>query len=198
MALNDIFAKYFCKAFDIPSFRKPDICKQCGGLCCKGCGCHISPNDLLDLSKESIINLIDESQCISIDWWEGNPLHDEQTDEDLHKKVYFLRIRNKERQIIDPAFGPNECAILTETGCPLSFEYRPRGGRELLPVENMEDNCIIGYSKKDCCIDWIDHQDVLVEVYNHYHQLGMEDANNPVQAILNLFKSVLLSDTEGK
>lgn len=160
MELNKVFSKYF-KPVSLESSKvNTELCKGCGGLCCKAMGCHISPFDLKEISVLLIISLIDESDCISIDWWSGNPITNEQDG----TNTYFLRIKNKNSKVIDPSFG-GECSILTDIGCSLSFEYRPKGARELKPVEG---ECIIGYSKQQCAIDWYDYQDVLEAVYNHY------------------------------
>lgn len=144
----------------------PQICKACGGDCCHSMGCHIAPEDLMSLTSSDIISFIDESGCISIDWWEGNPVTEEHDD----KRYYFLRIRNKSANIIDPSFG-GECSILTDTGCVLPFEYRPKGARELIPCI---DNCEQRYTKQQCAIDWMPYNDILEETYNHYADIEGE------------------------
>ena len=164
MELLEVFQKYFNSASETSNTENSDLCKHCKGRCCRNSGCQISPHDLKEITVESICNLIDESNAVSIDWWEGNPLIDDYTQE----RVYFLRIKNKDSDVIDPLFGRNECSILTENGCPLPFSYRPKGARDLIPRPYNED-CNELYSKKQCCIDWMEYQDVLSEVYNIYH-----------------------------
>ena len=88
MEILEIFKKYFKPVQEEPSKIEYSICKECGGGCCHSLGCYISPHDLLSISKESIRNLIDESQCISIDWWDGNPV----TGVNDGEKSFFLRI----------------------------------------------------------------------------------------------------------
>lgn len=161
MELNNVFEKYFNPAACEPSKVSSEICRKCGGQCCKAMGCHISPFDLKEITVESIINLIDESGCISIDWWNGNPNDEKSTDE----KAFYLRIKNKNAKVIDPAFNGNACSILTDNGCPLSFEYRPKGARELIPGEK---DCVGNYSKQDCVIEWYPYNHILQEVYTHY------------------------------
>lgn len=179
MELNNIFSKYFIPAKKDSSKIDCGLCKKCKGFCCKSMGCHISPHDLKEITVESIIALIDESKCISIDWWEGNPITNESTGEE----VYFLRIKNKECKIVDPSYG-GTCSILKDSGCPLSYEYRPKGARELIP--NKDADCIDGYSKQQCAIDWYPYKEILEKVCLYYLDKG-ERTNN----FLALFKQML-------
>lgn len=178
MELNDIFKKYFNPSPDEPSKVNNQLCKKCGGQCCKSMGCHISPFDLKNISITSIISLIDESDCISIDWWDGNPITEEIDD----SRVYFLRIKNKNSKIVDPSYG-GVCSILTNNGCPLSFEYRPKGARDLIPKELY---CHDRYSKRQCAIDWLTYQDVMSEVYNHYEDKEEDIFEDIMKLIINL------------
>ena len=164
MDLNNIFAKYFKPASFESQKVNTELCKKCGGNCCNGMGCHISPSDLKDLSVESIISLINESNCISIDWWHGNPSLEEITNEN----TYYLRIKNSKAKTIDPSYR-GICSILTDNGCPLSFEYRPKGARELVPHETQ---CYTNYSKQQCAIEWYDYQDIMKEVFEYYSSKG--------------------------
>lgn len=164
MELNNVFAK-FCNPCTLETSKvNTEICKKCGGGCCQAMGCHISPSDLKDISVESIISFINETGCISIDWWEGNPI----TNERDGQRVYFLRIKNVKGNVIDPSFG-GACSILTDIGCPLFYEYRPKGARELIPSEG---DCHVGYSKQECAAEWHQYQDVMKQVYDYYFEKG--------------------------
>ena len=167
MEVQKIFEKYFNASTSDSSKVNYNTCKECGGKCCKNLACHISPSDLKTISKESIINLIDESGCISIDWWDGDPRKNDKND---NSKTFYLRIRNKDAKVIDAAFGGHPCSLLTDSGCPINFEYRPKGARDLIPVADKE--CKVLYSKQQCAIDWIPYQDILKEVYLYYKQKG--------------------------
>ena len=157
LELNNIFSKYFI-AFDGEDNSNTEICKKCGGDCCNRMGCHISPFDLKEISFDFIRALIDESNCISIDWWEGDAW------EGNYERVYYLRLRNEDSEIVDPSWH-GKCSILTDVGCSLSFQYRPKGGRGLIPSE--EDCCIV-YSKYQCCEDWYPYYDILEELHDYY------------------------------
>lgn len=162
--LNDIFAKYVKPASKDDSLINESKCEKCGGNCCKTMGCHISPFDLKEVSTQSIIDFIDETGCVSIDWWEGNPATGEQDG----TKSYYLRVKNAGSNVIDPAYL-GKCSILTDKGCSLSFEYRPKGARELIPEE---PECRAAYSKQQCAIDWLQYADILENVFDYYVSKG--------------------------
>lgn len=160
--LNSVFSKYLNPRQLNEKFCNKEECAKCGGQCCKRMGCHFRPQDFKEFSVESMINFINESQCISIDWWEGNPL--DETDESIDR-TYFLRIQNEGAQIIDGAWI-GKCKILESNGCPLIDEYRPWGGYSLTP--NIDGECPTEYTKQQCAIDWMKYQDVLRHVVEHY------------------------------
>ena len=189
MELNQIFSKYFNPCIQENSKVDYEECKRCGGRCCKAMGCHISPFDLKEITVKSIINLIDESQCISIDWWNGNPTDDSTNIE----RAYFLRIKNKNGKVIDPSYG-GVCSILTDIGCPLSFEYRPKGARDLIPCNN--DNCVVEYSKQDVAIDWLPYHDIMEEVYNYYYEKG-DITDNSILSFEKLMSIMFGDSNEG-
>jgi len=127
-----------------------ELCAKCKGYCCKSLGCHFSPRDFEDISFETLKKIIKKGH-ISIDWWDGD-VFDKNRDRTL-----YLRIRNKNASIVDPSWG-GECMLLTEHGCSLSFNERPMGGRGLIPGVN---ECIVKYSKEDCCKEWYEYQNLL-------------------------------------
>lgn len=179
--MNKVFEKYFIPSNDVLNENRK-TCKECGGQCCKSMGCHISPEDLKEITKESIISLIDESGCISIDWYEGNPISG------LHDgDYYFLRIRNLNSKIIDPSWG-GQCCLLKDNGCPLLFRYRPKGARNLIPGIYNSDFCNDGYSKTQCAIDWMPYRNIIKEVYEYYRDKMEVTMNNPLQQLTELTK----------
>lgn len=152
-----------------PSKENIEICAQCakeGPVCCQCLPCHISPHDLKDISFQGIIDLI-ETGLVSIDWWDGGD-KDFPYPELMEKKpYYFLRMRAKNKPVIDPAFSLNVCKLWDRhTGCPLEFSYRPKGARELIPARGSQ--CYDGYTKPECAIEWIPFEDILKQVYDHY------------------------------
>ena len=83
----------------------PGMCKECGGRCCKKCGCSHFPEDL-NMTFENIVKEIKERK-MSIDR--------------LEHEGYV-------------AYGNiGRCVFLTEEGCKLDYESRPSGGRYIVP-----------------------------------------------------------------
>ncbi len=143
-----------------------EICKLCGGKCCKGMGCHYSPRDFNEVTIDILRRELNKGY-VSIDWWEG----DVYNNDNGYERVYYLRMRNKNAPIVDPSWG-GECMLLTERGCSLPFDERPMGGRALIPKHN--DGCIQPYSKEDCCKEWYWYQDVLQKLCEN----AREEANS--------------------
>ena len=145
-------------------FKKNDICKTCKGRCCKNMGCNLSPDDIEgDVSYDSLKNLLNTG-LYSIDWWESY-----QTKNNEITNGYFIRARNKNSNIVDPSWG-GECVMLTGTGCPLSFEKRPKGGRYLVAANNINDDCIEYYDKKECADDWFKYYEILYKLVDELYK----------------------------
>ena len=126
-------------------------CKTCGS-CCKTMGCHYSPDDFKEINYEYLKSEIEKGH-ISIDWWEDNP------------NRYFLRIRNVDADAVDPSWG-GRCSLLTENGCPLPFEKRPKGARFLDAKQS--GDCDQGYGKKACADDWYAYDEILVKLVDYF------------------------------
>lgn len=193
MELNKVFAKYFIPSNDTLNENRA-VCSKCDGQCCKSMGCHISPSDLREISVDSIISLMEETNCIAIDWYEGSPI-----DEHDHNPYYYLRIKNVGSSMIDPSWG-GTCSLLGDDGCPILFQYRPRGARRLEPGTNSKKDCKDGYTKKQCAIDWMPYREILSKIYDHYEALGLVsrtsklDGMTPEAASLFEFAQAMLSD----
>ena len=130
----------------------PEMCKKCGGKCCKQCCCAYFPEEFPDLSFEAIYKKIslNEVKIDSLYFLESlyNPL-----DEPIH----YLRVANKEN---------GECIFLTDMGCKLSYEERPAGGRLLVPFWS---GCYYLYTQKEFIEKWIPHQKLLKDLINAFN-----------------------------
>ena len=137
-----------------------ELCSKCKGVCCKRAGCHLSPDDVIKL-KGSITRIglyeLLKTGNYSIDWWDGF----EVKKDNFHGKGYYLRMRHVGANIIDPSWG-GVCVLLTDNGCPLSYDNRPKSGRLLVPDKNY--NCITPYSKYDSVCDWYKYWKILNEL----------------------------------
>lgn len=135
-------------------YQPTEACAACMGSCCKLMACHYSPSDFSDLSFEGLKAEIEKGR-ISIDWWEGR------------KKMYYLRARHVGAPVVDGSWG-GRCINLTETGCSLSWEERPLGGKALKPATSPGGVCTSSYSKERCKNDWKQYAPVLEKLVDYF------------------------------
>jgi hypothetical protein len=154
---------FFKCNYDIEnSYCDKHICEECGGSCCKNLGCYISPDDLKSVDYDTIKGLLDTG-FVSIDWWTGLKL------DNYEGNGYYLRMKNVGYGIVDQSLG-GTCNILTKTGCPLEFRYRPKGGRKLIPgkCSGKSDDEKSDYEKYDCVLDWFPYIELLEKLIDEY------------------------------
>ena len=155
-----------------------ELCKQCGGRCCKRNACDCSPEDFeCDVNK---MRLAIQSGNYTIDFTRmtANSFVITPTQVYLDTKrvlvnpleCFFIRPKNVGRPIVDLIHtvedeGP--CIFWNEnTGCPLKYEKRPKGGRTLVPF--WENNCISQYDKFDLIKEWKPFTEFLIELAKEY------------------------------
>jgi len=140
----------------------PSVCAACGGVCCKNQPGAVFPEDVgFPEEPERLISML-RSGRYAIDWWEGDI--DPEGDLDV---CYFVRpaARGREGQTRHASWGNDPCTFLTETGCALPFEERPRGCRMLTPgPEGKDCQPREGSTKADACRAWRPYHEELVEI----------------------------------
>lgn len=157
------------KKYDILKNVNTKICSECKGLCCKNCGCHFSPDDFEEISFEYLKKEL-EKGYISIDF----------VDEEFTIApfgIYILRIRNQGAPIVDTFRMSNSpCILLSQTGCMLSYNKRPSGGKLLIPSNEFSfylgekiRNCMQTYPISDCCEEWKPYQKILKELRDYFN-----------------------------
>ncbi|MBQ6806592.1 MAG: hypothetical protein IJO97_04080 [Lachnospiraceae bacterium] len=141
-------------------FESDNICKACGGNCCKTMGCSLSPEDMLASLEQN------ETTAESIETLLQNSLFAIDSFQMRGGAFYYLRMRHKCFTFIGvDAMG--ECIALTESGCSLPFEKRPKGGRFLEGKEGHQ--CTQHYTQEMMIKDWEPYQDYLREIWNKWH-----------------------------
>lgn len=131
-----------------------DICRKCGGECCKNCAGIIFPDELKPNIESEIIRLL-RTENYAIDWWDGDIEEGEE-----YWRIMFVRPAHKNAigKIEDASWG-GECVFFKEeVGCKLKFEQRPHGCRMLEPKP---DKSCKGHSggKEGAAKAWRDYQD---------------------------------------
>lgn len=154
------------KNYDAPENFNPSICAECGGECCKRCGCEFSPDDFEEISFEFLKKEI-EKGFITIEMIDSDGY-------ELQDSTLILRMRNKNSPIVDSQWKKTPCILFTEKGCKLDYAHRPTGGKLLRPSEEKTGTifrrrrCSSTYSIESCCYEWWPHQKVLYELAEYF------------------------------
>lgn len=163
-------------------YESEELCRACGGVCCKANGCSLAPEDMLrELALRRMEEERDEPNGAEQDntkRQEGLPgsaeleswLRDSRCAIDSFTgqagQCYYIRMRHKCFTFIGvDAMG--ECVALTENGCSLPYARRPRGGRYL---EGRQDRrCLQHYTREQMEEDWEPYQPLLKEIWDRWH-----------------------------
>ncbi len=153
------------------------ICSECGGICCKKCGCMYLPEDFVSMEYESLLNVIkigNISISISIFniFYGGNsdksPTYEKISPNHniLWSYYLYLRARNINRDIIDFFGIEGTCSILGDKGCKYSDSERPSLGLSLIPRKAKDGGCVQLADKYsyEIMYDWIRYQKVLEQI----------------------------------
>lgn len=141
-------------------FLSDNVCARCQGRCCKTMGCSLEPEDMHKALKgraatrENVESILQNGQ-FAIDSFQVEG-----------RTFYFLRMKHKCFTFIGvDAMG--ECVALTDHGCSLTFEDRPKGGRML---EGREDGgCTQHYMQEMMIADWKPYQELLKSIWANWH-----------------------------
>jgi len=135
-----------------------ECCQECGGRCCKHCGCVYSPDDFENLSYSYLRNLLEKENISVVSQFIGDRRHT--------SYFLYLRARNLGRDTIDLFSLKTVCASLTETGCAYPKEKRPQGGLLYIPKKNHQ--CYMLYDGRTGYEEWIQHQKVLERLVQYF------------------------------
>ena len=141
-------------------YQPTEACALCKGACCKQYPGGADPEDFGKPLVENLITAL-ESGRWCVDWWEGDVNEGER---DLSRTLYVRPASKAHEGELEHGLWHGECTFLTETGCSLEFDQRPRGCRMLEPVEGQrcighyeEDNPSVS-DKEASCRSWYDKQ----------------------------------------
>lgn len=161
-----------------------DICKKCGGRCCKKSGCDYSPSDFTDLSFNALLEKLNEGKISIVAALRIEKLPNGSK---YVNPFLYLRARNLNRDIIDLFSMKTTCSQLTEIGCKYNFDERPSYGKNLVP----KDNGVCYPLKNPNLIleEWDSYQKVLSRIVKRMTGLTVEqklrqDIENTVYNIL--------------
>jgi Fe-S-cluster containining protein len=107
-----------------------DVCRKCGGKCCKKCGCAYVPSDFESMSIDYLQEKLKEGNISITSTLLFDKLNNGET---TCTPFLYLRVRNINRPIVDILSFKTPCLMLKENGCAYNFEKRPTGGKNLVP-----------------------------------------------------------------
>lgn len=152
----------------VSSNENSSACTPCGGKCCKGIPGVFHPDDLFsnmsDLEiKNKMISMLETGDFVITD--------DEIPD---NKSKYTVRV-----QAIAPRGGNRHsgwfamgnwgtCSKLTDVGCSLSSEDRPRECRALIPSPLGQSKCKpeASFDRQDLLTEWVIYEDIVQEIWD--------------------------------
>ncbi len=171
-------------------YENKEICKECGGKCCKKCGCDYLPKDFEDLSTNGLLERITGGGDISIISTLNISILP--NGKKVIDSILLLRERNINRPIVDLLSYKTSCASLTEQGCKYDFEHRPSGGKNLIPRENGKCYDPTSLNKVEV---WLSYQKVLQRVVKRITGKTVEECLK--EDVINLFMDFMLDNTSG-
>lgn len=107
-----------------------DVCAECGGYCCKKCGCDYFVSDLESNKIDYLESLLDTGRVSVIAAIKFKRIPNGNL---TVEPILYLRARNINREAIDLLSLKTTCASLEAGGCHYTLERRPSGGGSLMP-----------------------------------------------------------------
>ena len=167
-----------------------DICRECGGKCCIKCGCDYSALDFDDLSYNKLCEILSEGKISIVSMVNFRKIPNGKTIADL---FLYLRARNTDRDVVDLISMKTKCSLLTENGCSYSYDERPTGGKNLVPVSG--GRCYPNEDPYELMESWRPYQNSLRKVVKRYTGKSVE--SRAKEDVENLFYRVLCKDFAG-
>lgn len=106
-----------------------NLCKACGGRCCKKSGCDYSTSDFESIKREVILGALETGEVSVVATFDFKRRSNGRL---VSIPFLYLRARNKERDVIDLLSIKTGCSMLTDEGCIYNFQNRPTGGVNLM------------------------------------------------------------------
>lgn len=170
-------------------YENKDICKSCGGRCCKKCGCDYFVSDFENMSTNYLENFLKQGYASIVALLDVKELNGKY----IVEPILILRARNKNRDIIDLVSMKTECMSLTETGCIFDISKRPSGGATLMPKEN--GLCEETVSKLNEVKKFLPYQKTLQRLVKRFS--GMNYDAKIKEDVENLIYNILSKNFEG-
>lgn len=146
-----------------------EVCKNCGGRCCKKSGCDYWPSDLPDKTYKGILKFLENGKVSIVAMMNFKRINEKL----CNFPFLYLRERNTGRDVVDLLSMKTPCSNLTEHGCSYTYEERPSGGKNLTPSKDG-----LCYPKEDNLqkvLEWSPYQKQLEEIVKRYTGLSIDN-----------------------
>ena len=146
-----------------------EVCKNCGGRCCKKSGCDYWPSDLPDKTYKGILKFLENGKVSIVAMMNFKRINGKL----CNFPFLYLRERNTGRDVVDLLSMKTPCSNLTEHGCSYTYEERPSGGKNLTPSKDG-----LCYTKEDNLqkvLEWSPYQKQLEKIVKRYTGLSIDN-----------------------
>lgn len=146
-----------------------EVCKNCGGRCCKKSGCDYWPSDLPDKTYKGILKFLENGKVSIVAMMNFKKINEKL----CNFPFLYLRERNTGRDVVDLLSMKTPCSNLTEHGCSYTYEERPSGGKNLTPSKDG-----LCYPKEDNLqkvLEWSPYQKQLEKIVKRYTGLSIDN-----------------------
>ena len=171
-------------------FENSELCRKCGGYCCKKSGCDYFVDDFSDLSYKGILNILSTGNVSVVAMLRFSELKNGRL---ACMPLLYLRARNKDRDIIDLVSIKRKCSMLREDGCSYDIKDRPSGGVNLVPMGD-KLKCFYNGDLLSEVLKWEDYQKSLSRVVKRYTGLSVDAKIR--EDVRNLFSDILNGELE--
>lgn len=146
-----------------------EVCKNCGGRCCKKSGCDYWPSDLPDKTYKGILKFLENGKVSIVAMMNFKRINGKL----CNFPFLYLREKNTGRDVVDLLSMKTPCSNLTEHGCSYTYEERPSGGKNLTPSKDG-----LCYPKEDNLqkvLEWSPYQKQLEKIVKRYTGLSIDN-----------------------
>lgn len=172
-------------------YENRDICKKCGGYCCRKSGCDYFVSDFESMKYEYLENILNTGRVSIVASFDFKRIKNGKL---IYIPLLSLRARNTNRDIVDLLSFKTRCASLEENGCYYDIENRPGGGVALIPCSNKP--CYSEVDRIEELKKWKSYQKVLEKLVKKYTNMTVsEKIKEDVENILYNFYTGNYSDS---
>lgn len=171
-------------------FENKDICKKCGGMCCKKSGCDYIPSDFEKITIDYLYEILKQGKVSIVSSLSFEKL---QNGKIFANPFLYLRARNNNRPIVDLFSMKTSCSQLGKNGCNYSLDQRPSGGVNLIPKEN--GKCYSLKNQEELMMSWENYQKILTRLVKKINHLTVDEQLK--LDVENVIYDLLMDNIEG-